>query len=94
MGSATQRRGCLSCNERFTGLEVSFWGSGEAKGETIPLGAASVDFSLREPIGVVGAIIPWNAPMMLAALKAAPALAARRMAVDLGERDRGGNTVL
>ena len=32
--------------------------------------------TLREPVGVVGAIIPWNAPMMLFAQKVAPALAA------------------
>lgn len=50
--------------------------AGEMKGETVPLGTSSLDFSLREPVGVVGAIIPWNAPMMLASLKVAPALAA------------------
>ena len=31
---------------------------------------------MREPIGVVGAIIPWNVPMLLMALKIAPALVA------------------
>ena len=32
--------------------------------------------TLREPIGVVGAIVPWNAPLLLTAQKLAPALAA------------------
>ena len=49
---------------------------GELKGETIPLTAAMLDYSLREPLGVVGAIIPWNAPVVLAAVKIAPALLA------------------
>jgi len=49
--------------------------AGEAKGETIPLGEHVLSYSRREPIGVVGAIIPWNAPVLLAALKIAPALA-------------------
>jgi acyl-CoA reductase-like NAD-dependent aldehyde dehydrogenase len=35
-----------------------------------------VTYTLREPVGVVGAIIPWNYPLMLAAWKVAPALAA------------------
>ena len=35
-----------------------------------------VGYTLREPVGVVGAIIPWNYPLMLAAWKVAPALAA------------------
>ncbi len=48
--------------------------AGEAKGETIPLGEQVLSYSRREPIGVVGAIIPWNAPVLLAALKIAPAL--------------------
>jgi acyl-CoA reductase-like NAD-dependent aldehyde dehydrogenase len=48
----------------------------ETKGETIPLGAGLLDYSRREPYGVVGAIIPWNAPVQLAAMKIAPALAA------------------
>jgi acyl-CoA reductase-like NAD-dependent aldehyde dehydrogenase len=34
-----------------------------------------VTYTLREPVGVVGAIIPWNYPFMMAAWKVAPALA-------------------
>ena len=37
---------------------------------------AVVSYTLREPVGVVGAIIPWNYPLMMAAWKVAPALAA------------------
>ena len=48
----------------------------ELKGETIPLGEHVLSYTRREPIGVVGAIIPWNAPVALAALKIAPALCA------------------
>jgi betaine-aldehyde dehydrogenase len=47
----------------------------EAKGESIPLSAGVLDYSRREPYGVVGAIVPWNAPVQLAAMKIAPALA-------------------
>jgi betaine-aldehyde dehydrogenase len=49
---------------------------GELKGETIPLGEQVLSYTRREPFGVVGAIIPWNAPVLLAALKIAPALCA------------------
>jgi acyl-CoA reductase-like NAD-dependent aldehyde dehydrogenase len=45
-------------------------------GETIPMGAGVLDFTLREPIGVVASITPWNFPFMAAAWKVAPALAA------------------
>jgi acyl-CoA reductase-like NAD-dependent aldehyde dehydrogenase len=44
-------------------------------GETIPLGADTLSFTLREPIGVCGQIVPWNFPFMMAAWKVAPALA-------------------
>jgi aldehyde dehydrogenase (NAD+)/betaine-aldehyde dehydrogenase len=37
---------------------------------------AVVSYTLKEPVGVVGAIIPWNYPLMMAAWKVAPALAA------------------
>jgi acyl-CoA reductase-like NAD-dependent aldehyde dehydrogenase len=50
--------------------------AGELKGETIPLGEQVLSYTRREPIGVVGAIIPWNAPVLLGALKIAPALCA------------------
>lgn len=45
-------------------------------GDTIPMGDAVLDFTLREPIGVIAAITPWNFPFMAAAWKVAPALAA------------------
>jgi len=48
----------------------------ELKGETIPLGEHMLSYTRREPIGVVGAIIPWNAPVLVGALKIAPALCA------------------
>jgi acyl-CoA reductase-like NAD-dependent aldehyde dehydrogenase len=45
-------------------------------GDTIPLGASVLDFTLREPVGVVAQITPWNFPFLAAAWKVAPALAA------------------
>ena len=48
----------------------------ELKGETIPLGEHVLSYTRREPIGVVGAIIPWNSPVLLGAMKIAPALCA------------------
>ena len=48
----------------------------ELKGETIPYNTHSMTMTIREPVGVVGAIIPWNVPMYLMALKIAPALVA------------------
>jgi len=44
-------------------------------GETIPTSIPGLDFTLREPIGVVGLIIPWNFPLNMAAWKLGPALA-------------------
>jgi len=46
----------------------------ELKGETIPLGENILNYNLREPIGVVGAIVPWNSPILLATLKIAMSL--------------------
>ncbi|GAC1653262.1 MAG: aldehyde dehydrogenase [Acidobacteriaceae bacterium] len=45
-------------------------------GETIPVPASGLDFTLREPVGVCAQIIPWNFPIVMAAWKIAPALAA------------------
>jgi acyl-CoA reductase-like NAD-dependent aldehyde dehydrogenase len=50
--------------------------AGETKGETLPLGHDLLSFTQREPLGVVAAVIPWNAPLMLASVKIAPALCA------------------
>lgn len=44
-------------------------------GETINVNAAALDYTLREPLGVVGAIVPWNFPLLLAVWKLGPALA-------------------
>jgi acyl-CoA reductase-like NAD-dependent aldehyde dehydrogenase len=44
-------------------------------GETIPVKGNFFNYTLREPIGVVGAIVPWNFPLLLASWKIAPALA-------------------
>lgn len=68
----TQTRGearfVVDCFRYFGGV------AGEAKGETVPLGPDMLNYTRREPLGVVGAIVPWNAPLMLTALKIAPAL--------------------
>ena len=50
-------------------------------GQTIPVSKPGLDLTLREPIGVVGLIVPWNFPLLMASWKVAPALAA-------GPRDR------
>ncbi|MCO5053929.1 MAG: aldehyde dehydrogenase family protein [Verrucomicrobiae bacterium] len=45
-------------------------------GETLPVARGGFDFTLRQPLGVVAAIVPWNFPFPIACWKAAPALAA------------------
>lgn len=54
----------------FSGL------ASELTGETIPFSNKILSMTIREPVGVVGAIIPWNAPLLLMALKVAAALVA------------------
>ncbi len=44
-------------------------------GETIPVDGPFLNYTLREPVGVVGAIVPWNYPVCIATWKIAPALA-------------------
>lgn len=48
--------------------------AGELKGETIPVNAPVMSYTLYEPVGVVAQIIPWNYPLLMAAWKLAPAL--------------------
>jgi aldehyde dehydrogenase (NAD+) len=49
--------------------------SDKVMGETIPVKGNHLTYTLREPVGVVAAIVPWNFPLLLAAWKVAPALA-------------------
>ena len=50
-------------------------------GETIPGVPGFLNYTLREPVGVVGMIVPWNFPLLLTVWKLAPALAAGCTAV-------------
>jgi len=58
--------------------DVFFYYAGFATkvhGETFPVSPRSFNYTLREPVGVVAAIVPWNFPLLLASWKVAPALA-------------------
>ncbi len=57
------------CIEYYAG-----WAN-KVHGETIPVPGPFLNYTLREPIGVVGQIVAWNFPMLLAAWKLGPALA-------------------
>jgi len=57
-------------HEYFAGLAT------ELKGETIPANAQTLNFTLREPYGVVGRIVPFNHPIMFAASRLAAPLVA------------------
>jgi acyl-CoA reductase-like NAD-dependent aldehyde dehydrogenase len=46
------------------------------EGVTLPADGSTLRMTFREPVGIVGAVIPFNAPLMFAAQKAGPALAA------------------
>jgi acyl-CoA reductase-like NAD-dependent aldehyde dehydrogenase len=61
---------CVEVFRYFGGLGV------ELKGNTLPLGDDILSYTRREPIGVVGAIVPWNAPAALSSIKIAPAVCA------------------
>ena len=68
----TQARG-----EAAAGADIfRYYGqvASEQKGETLPLGDGLLSYTIREPLGVVGGIVPWNAPVQLSALKIAMAL--------------------
>jgi len=61
----------------FADVLVFYGGLGsELKGESVPFKPGTITLTQREPIGVVGAIIPWNVPLLLMALKIAPAMVA------------------
>jgi len=63
------------CFEYYAGAATKWFG------ETIPVTDRGLDFTLREPIGVVGLIVPWNFPLMIASWKVAPSLAVGNTAV-------------
>ena len=58
-------------NFRFYGSAV-----GSIAGRSNTLGGSLLSYTLKEPVGVCGQIVPWNYPLMLATWKLAPALAA------------------
>src|SRR5262245_36239559 len=60
-----------------------YWAGAADKiaGETLAIAPTSFNFTVREPIGVVGAILPWNAPLSLLAAKLGAILAAGNCAV-------------
>lgn len=51
------------------------------QGETIPVQAVFLNYTIKEPVGVVGMIVPWNFPLLLTCYKLGPALAAGCTAV-------------
>lgn len=50
--------------------------AGEFKGVTLPSGERQLQYTRREPLGVVAGILPWNSPLMIAGFKTPAALAA------------------
>jgi acyl-CoA reductase-like NAD-dependent aldehyde dehydrogenase len=58
-------------NFRFYGSAIASIG-----GRSNPLGGSLLFYSLKEPVGVCGQIVPWNYPLMMTTWKLAPALAA------------------
>ena len=59
-----------ACFRYFGGMADKF------QGETIPVEQGFLNYTLREPLGVVGQVVPWNFPLMFTSWKMAPALAA------------------
>lgn len=58
------------CFRYFGGMADKF------QGDVVPVEAGFLNYLLREPVGVVGQIVPWNFPLMFTSWKMAPALAA------------------
>lgn len=59
-----------NCFEYYGNLAGHIWG------DQIPMNGPLLDYTVREPYGVCSQIIPWNFPLLMAAWKVAPALAA------------------
>jgi acyl-CoA reductase-like NAD-dependent aldehyde dehydrogenase len=65
----TEVEGAAACLEYYAGAANKFFG------EVVPVQDPGLDVVLREPVGVVGLIVPWNFPLLIATWKVAPALA-------------------
>ena len=68
----------MASDARIAAAQLEFFAGlvTEMKGASIPMGPDAVNFSVREPVGVVARIIPFNHPFMFAAGKSAAPLAA------------------
>src|SRR5258706_801532 len=62
--------GTAACFRYFGGMADKF------QGDVVPVEAGFLNYLLREPVGVVGQVVPWNFPLMFTSWKMAPALAA------------------
>lgn len=71
-------RDCLSLDVPRTVLCFRYFGgmADKLEGAVVPVDAGFLNYVEREPIGVVGAIVPWNFPLMFTSWKLGPALAA------------------
>ena len=63
-------------NLRYFAAAITTWGSESHHMQTGKAGAGAINYTLRQPLGVVGCISPWNLPLYLFTWKIAPALAA------------------
>ena len=63
-------QGCANVLEYYHSV------SGSLRGECMPLSSYGLAYVLKEPVGVCGAIIPWNMPVLIFAWKMGPALVA------------------
>jgi len=59
-----------ACFRYFGGMADKF------QGDVVPVEAGFLNYLVREPVGVVGQVVPWNFPLMFTSWKMAPALAA------------------
>lgn len=73
--ATTDVEGCARYFEYYAGI------ADKIHGDSIPLTPEYVDYTIREPLGVTGQIIPWNFPINLVGRSVAPALAAGNVAV-------------
>ena len=59
----------------LNGLRYYAGWADKIEGKTVPVRGSFLSYTLRQPVGVVGQIIPWNFPLLMAAWKWGPALA-------------------